>query len=137
MGIECLEILAHDEDQINHGICKVLWSAFEGHDWALYVQAKTEIKIVNLKAVEALMDSIRKYESKSTCKSIRHDRYNDDRLTSYQEADEHHHSSSDTVSKTGSTDDKIDHDIFVGRWLKTRRNYFRNQVGLQKFRDFF
>lgn len=54
--IERLSNLCHDEDQTNHALCTVLWSAGEGNDCALHVQVKKGIENVYLKAVEALMD---------------------------------------------------------------------------------
>lgn len=58
------------------------------------------------------MDSIKKYESLYVCKLVRHDLYTDNHLTMYQEVDESHSSSSDTVSASGGCEQEIEHDSF-------------------------
>lgn len=64
--LESLSNLAHEDDLSNHALYTVLWSSKEGHDLALIAQSKRGIDDVFSKAVEELMDSIRKYESHST-----------------------------------------------------------------------
>lgn len=51
------------------------------------------------------MDSIPKYESRCTCKSLRHISYREDRPTLYEEDDEHHSSAYETGPGNGSDED--------------------------------
>lgn len=83
------------------------------------------------------MDSTQKYESHSTCKSVRHDRYTDDLPTMYQEVAEHQSTSSDTVSGRGSRDHEVEHDTLFGGRLKTRWYDSQNRGGSQKLRNKF
>lgn len=50
--------LAHNEDQISHVLCPVLWPTVEGHYWALHAQALKGIENVHPKTMGALMASI-------------------------------------------------------------------------------
>ena len=59
--LERLSCLADDEDQTNHSLCSVLWSAVEGCPWALHAQAKSGIGDDYPIAVEALTDYIQKF----------------------------------------------------------------------------
>lgn len=82
---------------------------------------KNGIENVYSKDVEVLMGSFQKYESHFTYKSVRHDRYADDRPTRYQEVAEQHCSSSITVSWSASSDKEAEDDKMFGRRFKTRR----------------
>lgn len=73
------------------------------------------------KPVDALIDSIQKYELHSMFEAVRYDLYIDDRPKLYEEVYEHHSPSSYTVSGRGTNEHDIEHDKLFGRWFKTRR----------------
>lgn len=118
--MECIENTAHNEYQSNALFTDIL-SPVEGHDWSLRAHAKNGIIYVFTKAMEALMDCIQKYESHSMCKSVRNDRCTDYLPKLYQEAEEKHSQSCNTVYKIGSSEYEIEHDtLFSGRFNTSR-----------------
>lgn len=100
---------------------------------ALYAQAKTGIENVYPKAVETLMDSIQKYESPSSCKSIHHMWNAEDFLTLYEKGGDHHPSPYDAEYGSRSNDQEIEHDTLLGLTLHSCHHYPQNRDGIQNF----